>query len=64
MNPARHGEDGWELIEYSWDEDTGDCIFVYERIVEGILETQTSEKKQMKYWVHPALRETVLPYEY
>lgn len=37
----RHGVDGWELIAYDWDPETGDGHFVYTRgdepeVAEGV----------------------------
>ena len=26
-----HGKDGWELVQFGWDRDTGTSKFVYER---------------------------------
>ncbi len=52
-----HGEDGWELVEYDWNEDTGKAEFFYERTVDGKLETQYKYFTQHNFWVHPALRE-------
>lgn len=30
MVERRNGIDGWELVEYSWDPDTGIAMFLYE----------------------------------
>ena len=57
MNHPVHGQEGWILVEYSWDEDTGNAYYLYERTVEGILQTERVEKPQTLYWVHPSLRE-------
>ena len=34
----RHGQDGWFLSDFEWFEETGEGVFIYERIVRGVVE--------------------------
>lgn len=45
-NEIRHGADGWELEDYSWDEDNGIGSYLYERSVLGMKEETTIQKQQ------------------
>jgi len=40
MEEPRHGHNGWQLVDYEWDEDTGNARFSYKR-------HQTSERKNV-----------------
>ena len=43
----QHGQDGWELWKYEWDEKTGEAEFVYKRTLEdGTTERQTTIRAQ------------------
>lgn len=51
MTEPAHGHHGWQLVDYEWDEDTGNARFTYRR-------GQTSERKivnkpQLKHYTKP-----------
>ncbi len=43
----QHGQDGWELWKYEWDEKTGEGSFVYKRKLEdGTIDRQSTVRAQ------------------
>lgn len=58
MNGPKHGQDGWELVKYEWDERTGEGQFSYrrdrDRGVDGrMAETTDVKRQQMNWWSPP-----------
>jgi hypothetical protein len=41
-----HGRDGWELVDYDWDPDTGLATLTYERLRTDTGELQTISRVQ------------------
>lgn len=43
----RHGERGWELLTYSWDEDSGLGTFLYQRPTRDFRVTRHMETREV-----------------
>lgn len=53
----RHGSQGWNLIHYHWDSQTGDARFTYQRAVPRRVDGHQSETREVirshKAWATP-----------
>jgi hypothetical protein len=46
LGPVSNGTDGWELIDFEWDDRTGIAICQYERDIHGVIETCEVQRSQ------------------
>ena len=59
MNAPRepeHGQDGWNLVDYDWDDETGESVTVYEKHVYGMRRETSVHREQRKWWTPPHKR--------
>lgn len=56
MSSPRNGQDGWSLVDYEWDVNTGESLTIYERSVYGMSEERTVQRTQRTYWLPAHLR--------
>jgi hypothetical protein len=42
----QHGVDGWVLSDYEWFEETGEGVFLYERVVKGVVVEEERTRQQ------------------